>query len=52
MGKPWDNDIMCETNEGFKKAGSCAYDEWCVGPNNETDASHLIEKLCAKGNVR
>ena len=40
---------MCETDEGFKMAGNCSVDEWCIGPSNETQASESKDKFCAKG---
>ena len=53
MGKPGENEIMCDDkDDGFKRAGNCSADEWCIGPSNETDATEFIDKLCAKGNVR
>ena len=50
-GKPGQNEIMCDSDLGFRNRGHCASDEWCIGASNETFATELIDTLCAKGNA-
>ena len=49
MGKPAENEIMCEVDDGFRNTRNCSVDEWCVGPSKESDATEFIDRLCAKG---
>ena len=49
MGKPGENEIMCEVDDGFRNTRNCSVDEWCVGPSKESEAIEFIDGLCAKG---
>ena len=43
------NGLICKIDEKFEKSGSCAVDEWCVGPSDEEEATNRQETLCMKG---